>query len=322
MLVTGASGFVGSHLVDALAARGSRVRCLARGTSDLRWLPAEGVDLVRGDITDPASLGPAVEGVATVFHLAGVTASGERDAYMRVNAGGTRNLARAAREAGVGRFLHVSTLAAAGPSLSGAPRTEDELEAPTSHYGRSKLAGERAVRETEGLAWTVVRPPAVYGPRDTDFLKLFRLVRGGRIPRLPGTPQCVSLIHVTDLVRGILAAAGSAGAAGRVYFLSHPDTETWTGIGTLAAEAMGRPVRIVTVPRWVLPAASRLSGAVARVRRRPVPYPLDRVRDLLQPGWTCDGTRAERDLEFRAEIPHREGIAGLAGWYRDRGWLA
>jgi len=320
VLVTGASGFLGSHLVERLVGRGIPVRCLVRESSNLTWLPRERVDLVYGEITRPESLEAAVAGVTRVFHLAGLTEAKDEARYLSVNATGTANLVRALtrRRQRPERFVLVSSLAAGGPSRSGRPRLETDPDTPAGAYGRSKLAGERALAGAD-FPWTVLRPPAVYGPRDRDFPKLFRLVRRGWSPRLTGPPQELSLVHVLDLVEGIAAAAESPAAVGRIFYLAHPEVVTWPEVARLAAEALGRPDRSFPLPRGCLLPLARGVGLIAALAGRPNPFPPDRVRDLLAPAWTCDPSAAAEAFGFRPKCGLRIGIPATVAWCREAG---
>jgi dihydroflavonol-4-reductase len=321
-LVTGANGFLGSHLTEYLLDRGWNVRGLVRRTSDTRWLPVDRMELVYGDVTDPGSLPAAVKDVTVVYHLAGVTRARNEATYRRVNVEGTGNLARAARDAGVERFLLVSSLAAGGPSRPEVPRTEDDPDRPVSGYGRSKKAGEEALAGyADGLSWTVVRPPAVYGPRDRDFLILARFAVRGWVIRFTGPPQPASVVHVRDLVRAILDASRSETARGRVYYVAHPETTTLTGMGRQMGVVRGRRPRNLVVPLGIVSAVARVSGLIAALFGRRNPLPADRIPDLRAEAWTCDPDRAKRDFGFRASVGTEQGIAEVMEWYAKEGWI-
>ena len=321
VLVTGANGFVGSHLVERLVARGVRVRVLVRSTSRVDALPASAVEFAYGEMTDANSLVAAATGVHTVFHLAGVTRAPQEAAYQRINVEGTRALAAAARDAGVGRFVLVSSLAAGGPSQPGSPRSERDTDAPMDPYGRSKLAGEHALREVAGnLAWCVVRPAAVYGPRDLDFLKLAAMVRRGWRLEISGPPQRVSVIHVGDAAQGILAASERAENGG-VYYLAHAETTTWPEICRVMGRHMRRGTRPLWVPRAAIGPVAGIAGFLARLAGKPSPLPRDRVAALLAPAWTCDTGRATRELGFTASVGLDEGMRETVAWYARNGYL-
>ena len=224
-LVTGGQGFVGSHLCERLVAQGHRVRVLARPSSELRHLSGIEVEVVRADVTEPAGLPSAVAGCDVVFHVAGALRGLREQDLFRVNADGTRNLvgAAVAAEPRLARFVYVSSLAAAGPSLGGStPRTEDMPPEPLTWYGRSKLAGESAVRSVAGLSWTILRPAIVFGPRERDLLRYFRLARRGCLPVVGFSDRYYSLIYVEDLAEGLVRAAEAPAAVGQIYFLAGP----------------------------------------------------------------------------------------------------
>ncbi len=207
ILVTGGTGFIGSHLVERLAAQRRAVRCLVRPSSNLRDFPA-GIELAQGDLESGAGLADALHAVDTVIHLAGVTKARSPADYDRGNAAATAQLVGAAASSGIHRFVHVSSLAAAGPSSSNGPLSEEDAPRPVSHYGRSKLAGEQFVRQSP-LAdrAVIVRPPVVYGPRDRDVYQMIRTVAGGWMLQIGSVRRYFSLVYVGDLVDGLIAAA-------------------------------------------------------------------------------------------------------------------
>jgi nucleoside-diphosphate-sugar epimerase len=323
-LVTGATGFVGSHLVELLLERGYRVRCLVRESSDPRWLPRERVELATGEVTRPESLGPAARGVDFVFHSAGVVRSGDPRVYERVNVEGTRNLIEALlrESSGLRRFVQVSSLAAGGPSEPGHPRSELDSDAPNNEYGKSKKRAEEELeRVGASLPWTVVRPCAVYGPRDHGFLLLARLARRGWCVRITGAAQPAHVIHVRDLVRGLADAAESPRTIGRRYYVAHPEITGWTMMGALMGRSLQVRTRLLHVPRWAVPWVAGCAGLGSKVVGRPHPLPPDRLRDLLAPAWTCDTRQAKEHWGFQATVDLRTGIEETMEWYRSAGWV-
>lgn len=322
-LVTGANGFIGSHLVDALLARGHRVVCLVRLTSNLRWLQDKPVTFARGDVTEPESLPEAVREVDYVFHVAGLTKAPAPAHFDQVNRQGTVNLLEACRTSAshLRRFILVSSLAAAGPSPDGRALTEDDPCRPVSLYGQSKLQAERAAaRYQDALPLTIVRPPVVYGPRDELTLDLFRVVCRHIQPR-PGAPQRISAIYVRDLVDGILLAAERPEATGRTYFMGHHAPSSIAEFTGLAARALGVWTVPLPVPVWALLTYALGSDLFAQLRRRVSILGAAKRIEMKQRYWLCDSSRADRELGFRAETPHDEGIRATALWYRQQGWL-
>ena len=324
VLVTGASGFVGSHVVDALLARGYAVRCLVRSESNLDWLPGDRVQFCRGSMTDATSLDEAVRNVEVVIHSAGrVRAEGEQG-YEDVNVHGTRRLVQAVeKEArGLKRFVLVSSLAAGGPSKPGQPRSEDDPDAPISAYGRSKKRGEEEVeRLGSAIPWTILRPSAVYGPRDRGFMVLAQLAMRGFSFRLGGAAQPVQVIHIRDFVQATLLAMDLPRAVGRRYYIANPEITHWNEVGGLMARLLGKSPRTLAVPRWAIPIVGRSAALGSLALRRQNTLPADRLRDLLAPAWTCLTERARTELGFQAETDLEPGLAETMSWYRSAGWL-
>jgi dihydroflavonol-4-reductase len=322
-VVTGATGFVGSHLAERLVAEGVDVTCLVRPTSRLGWLRPLPVRLRETSLFAAEDLRAAIAGVDVVFHVAGRIRAAHAAEFDRDNVAATRALAVAGTSAGtpVGRLVVVSSQAAAGPSPPGRPRREDDLPRPLSEYGRSKLLAEQAAQESSGrMDVTVVRPPTVYGPRDTALLPLFRLARWRIAPRLPADPA-ISIVHVSDLVDLLWRAAVDPVAGGRTYFAAQEPAAPFSELVRLVGEAQrGRPLQ-VPVPGPLLLAGGALSGALNRLRRDPRPFDLAKAREMLRSGWVCSAQRARDELGWRPRIAHADGLAATAAWYRRHGWL-
>jgi nucleoside-diphosphate-sugar epimerase len=324
VLVTGGTGFVGSHLVERLVAEGYRVRCLVRRTSSLAWLPAGKVELAYGEAARNEGLREAVTGAALVFHAAGVTKARRPEEYHQGNVEGTANLVRALEENGEPgvRLVHVSSLAAVGPSPDGTPLTEDAVPRPLTHYGRSKLEGERIIERSRVKANAIiVRPAVVYGPRDTDVLKMFRTACRGLLLRIGREESYVSLVHVADLVEGLLAAARSPYGDARAYFAANPEPVSWSGFAGVVAELAGRRLRTIRVPLAAAWALGLLAEAGSRFSAKPSILSREKIREARCRWWVCDTRRARRELGFTAKKSLREGIAETLEWYRISRWL-
>ncbi len=320
-LVTGGTGFVGSHAVDALLAAGYHVRCTVRPTSRLRWLEGKPVELVEADLSQADMLREAVRGVDVVVHCAGLT-RGSRAALFAANHQGTVALLDAClASGGLRRFVLCSSQAAAGPSAPDRPRVEDDAPAPSSDYGRSKLAAERAVLNRAGrLEAVVLRPAAVYGPRDEDTLPYFRMARRG-VLAVPGwRRRLVQVVHAGDVARALVSGAGATQAAGRTYFVAHPEVLSWAELAGRIGWAVGHRVVPLRVPSPLL----RLAGAAAEVigrGRRPGQIDRRRARDLSERAWTCRVDRVMAELGWSPEYGIDKGLRDTANWYREQGWL-
>jgi dihydroflavonol-4-reductase len=316
ILVTGGTGFIGAHLLGKLSSLGESVRALVwRRTA----LPA-GVEGIAGDLVTGAGVADALRDVSTVIHLAGVTKALRVDDYYTGNARATRNLAQALAGRGI-RFVHISSLAAAGPSADGAPLREDAAPHPPSHYGKSKLEAEQAVREWVPEA-VIVRPAVVYGPRDTDVFRLLKSISRGVIVRIAGGERFFSAIYVGDLVDGILAAARSPRSPGRDYFMAHPKPLSWSEFSAAAARIMRRAPRVLTIPRPLAMAVGACAEAAARITGKPGILSREKIVEAQYPYWTCDTSRATSELEFTAPTSIEAGLAVTLAWYKEAGWLA
>jgi dihydroflavonol-4-reductase len=326
ILVTGGSGFIGSHLVERLCSDGERVRCLVR-TKKIRRKnyagPPPQAEAVFGELISGAGLEEALQGVDTVIHVAGVIKALKAEDYYAGNARATETLARAIRGRAI-RLVHVSSLAAAGPSLDGTPIGEDAEPRPLTHYGKSKLAAERVVRELVPDA-VIVRPPVVYGPRDKDVFLILKTFTQGVAFQIAGGERWFSAIYVKDLAEGLITAARATQAAGRTYFLANPKPVSWSELGAATARVIGREqgrkVRILRVPGALAYAAGWCAEMWAHLAGRPGILSREKVREAQCSYWICDARRAAREIGFEARTPLDAGLAETLAWYREAGWL-
>lgn len=323
VLVTGGTGFVGSHLVDQLIERGYTVRCLARHSSNLQYLNHPEVEIVHGDlaITDWDS---ALEDVDTIYHVAGLTHARRKRDYFAVNHRGTEAILAAALKwrKQIRRFIYISSLAATGPGANGQPVDEDTQPAPINDYGRSKLMGEEAARAVADLLTvTIVRPPAVYGPRDRALLEFFRSVSRGIAPTIGNYEKHVSLVHARDLAEGIILAGESRHAASRAYFISSEQVYTISSIFELLARIFNRKVRRVAIPRSAAYLSAIAAETLSTLTGKSPVTSRDRIRALSQPYWGCSTARARSELDYKEQVSLEDGLRETISWYRREGWL-
>lgn len=322
-LVTGASGFIGGHLVAQLLERGHEVHALVRRTSRLDGFDPGSVRLHYGDVTDGVALAEAARGVDTVYHFAGLIRARSAAEYDAVNFGGTRHAATALQGAAPGaRLVYCSSLAAGGPMPDGRAVRAEDPPRPLSAYGRTKLKGEEIVRETLGPArWSILRPPPVYGPRDRETLTLFKSLKRGLMPYPGDGSQLVPMIHVEDLARATILAGERPEADGQVYYATDGDLHSFRGVLETLAQVMGvRPLRF-GAPVGLLELIGFVSQAFGALTGRAVLLSRDKIAEIKAPGWACDDTPLRRDLGFAPRYRLAEGLAMTARWYREWKWL-
>jgi dihydroflavonol-4-reductase len=323
-LITGATGFIGSHLVELLLKKTIDVRVLLRRSSDTRWLDALPIEREYGDLFDEGALQRAVTGVDYIYHSAGVTKAKTKDEYYRGNTTGTVNVLQAAERyaKGLKRFVQISSGAAAGPSHGPDPITEEAECRPITTYGMSKLAAEQECRSRmKILPITIVRPPAVYGPRDRDIFEFFSTMNKGLQPMVGMTEKLVSLIHVADLVRGFEMAATSVNSEGKTYFVTSKELYGWKQIGEVTRQVLGKRAVRVRIPEFGVYTIAAVAEVLSRFSSKPALINFEKAKDMVQEYWTFSPAKAEKDFGFVQEIPLEDGIRDTVQWYKAQKWL-
>jgi nucleoside-diphosphate-sugar epimerase len=325
--LTGATGFLGSHIADALLAAGCRVRASVRATSSLRWL--EGKDLATRelDLGSAADADRLLDGADGVIHCAGVVSETRPGDYERGNVGITRTLLEAAARRWDGvptgaapAFVFISSLAAHGPAPLDRPAVESGAAAPITAYGRSKRDAEKEVVRAPGLfRRAILRPPALYGPRDKDFLPLLKMAGAGWTARLGTRMTGLSLVDGRDAAAAAVALLFTPAAEGVFFVDDGARGYDHAGLTAALAAAAGRPVRTLPVPLWPLRALSKVCGRLPAARL-PVLNP-DRVRDLSAVGWACDGRRLVAVTGFAPRFDAARGLTETMAFCRREGWL-
>jgi dihydroflavonol-4-reductase len=321
ILITGATGFIGSHLVEALSAADDEVYALVRDPK--RLVPPHGrpVRTLTGDLFSIPDL-PA--GLDVVYHLAGLTKALKKKDYYTVNRKGTASLLDTLERQGLRpKVVVLSSIAAGGPSEKGSRRTEDDAPRPVTPYGESKRGGEEeALARKDLFRIVILRVAAVYGPRDTDFLSLFRYVQRGIVPTLGFKRRPFSLCYVKDVVRAIRLAAEKPLVSGEILNISDPEPYTLDQMGRAAANALGVAAKRIVVPFGLAFAGALASEFLSAMVRKPNQINRYKHRDSRQPGWVVDVAKARERLGFESETSLDVGIRETAAWYLDNGWLS
>lgn len=302
--------------------RGIRVALLLRQTSSRRFiqgrLPQPEVRL--GSVEDAASLRNALEGITHVIHCAGCTKAARVREFYEINQAGTRNLVEAVNEgADLRRFIHVSSLAAAGPTLADQPAREGDAARPVSEYGKSKLAGEVEVRDHVRADYVIVRPPAVYGPRDAEFLRLFKAVKGHLAPK-PGC-QPLSLVYAPDLAEAVVGFLEHPAAARKIYYVAAREVVTARQMAAEIVEQMKVWAVPLPLPTPLLLPVCLAQELWSRLTGKPNVLSLQKYAELRAPGWVCNPSRLFQDTGYECPTRLKEGIGKTLTWYRQNEWL-
>ncbi|HMB92460.1 MAG TPA: NAD-dependent epimerase/dehydratase family protein [Rhodothermales bacterium] len=321
--VTGGTGFIGSHLVEELHRRGySEVRCLVRDR--LKWLDGLNVVPVRGDLSDLEAIQEGVRGVDYVYHVAGVTRTPDWSVFEAANITATLDLLRVAKEENpsLEKVLVTSSLAAVGPYSEGVADESTPLN-PISGYGRSKAEMEKAlVPFFDELPIVVVRPPAVYGPREADIYTFFKTVNSRLCPMVGGGKEPeMSLVHVHDLVRGMVDAAESDATAGEIYFIGSETFYSWQEIKAATTTALGKQALTIPVPVALVGTVGAIVEAVSKLTGQYPPLNREKAREILETCKMCSVEKARRDFGYQQKVPLEEGIREAIAWYKAEGWL-
>jgi dihydroflavonol-4-reductase len=323
-VVTGANGFVGSHLVDILLSKGFKVRCIVRKSSNLKWLKEKDVEIIDSGLFDKDGLRKAFKGANYIYHVAGVVKSKTKEGYFKGNVETTKNLLEVAMEnlSTIKRFLLVSSGTVTGPSIDGKPLNEKSECNPITTYGKSKLQGEKTVLSyKDKLPITICRAPAVYGERDTEIFIYFQTFSKGLTTTIGFNKKELSLIHAIDLVEGFYLAATSEKAIGEIYFISSEKFYTWQEINSVTSKVLNKKPIILKVPHFVVYTISAFAQFLAMFSRKPATLNIEKAKDITQQFWIFDTSKAISELGYRQKILLEDGIKRTCDWYKKMKWI-
>jgi dihydroflavonol-4-reductase len=323
-LVTGANGFIGSHLVDQLLASGCMVHGLVRQSSDLKWLNVSKVNLHRIDFARVDSIVPSLEDFDYIFHCAGLTKAKSRSNYFQVNANACSNLYEQCqkRTGRIKRIIHLSSLAATGPSRRGSLVDEITPCRPVTFYGQSKLAGEEiALQYSSSLPITVLRPPVVYGPREENFFTFIKLIQKGWGLQIGKAGKELSLIYISDLIRAILLASDPSKQKGSSFFVTDGHVYTWEQISKECARLMNVQVKTLKIPEVVLMPLAMLFESCAKFSSKPALFDRQRMIDIRQSSWSASSEKFFKVFDFEPQYELSQGLVETIKWYLQKGWL-
>ena len=322
--ITGATGFVGSWVTEKLIKQGAEVTCLVRKTSNLRWINHLPVKYHYGSLTDLDSLKKGVESVDYVLHIGGVTKTLNVKEFYQGNVQATKNLLTTVIEVNpnLKKFVHISSQAAVGPSESKNPIDETHSCHPLTHYGKSKLETEMVVHQfLDKIPITILRPSTVYGPRDTDVYEAFRNIKSGINLKVGKNEQYISLIHVFDLVDGIINTAKSEGGIGETYFICNDQINTWSEVIEIMKKLVGKKALNLSVPYSVAYGVASVIELIARIRRKPTILDRQKMKEIREQYWTASSQKFKTQLGFSPQLSVEEGFEITYKWYKKNLWL-
>ncbi len=322
--VTGATGFVGSHLVERLIKDGWKVKCLVRSRNNLKWLKDLDIEIVEGDLNATEALESGASDVDTVFHLAGVLYGLKESDFYEGNVTGIKNLLSAvAKNKNLKRFIHVSTQAVTGPAKSfNDPVRDSDEKRPLTWYGQSKLAAEKEVLSYQDkFPITIIRPGAVYGPRDYAIFQVFKASLSGFNLKVGREDKYVNFIHVNDLVDAIIAAEASEKTIGKAYFIVNDEKDAQDKIAVEAIKAYGKKPKNIIVPVSIIRIVAFFSELYGKVFNKVVVLNRQKLIEITQKYWLASNEQAKSDFGFSPKYSTSEGIRMTAEWYKENGWL-
>jgi nucleoside-diphosphate-sugar epimerase len=322
--VTGATGFVGSHLVDRLLSEGFEVTCLKRKSSNTRWLDGKNVSFVEGDLLSNEALESVLKNVDYVFHVAGVVKAKNEKEYEKANVLATKNLIEITYKVnpGLKKFVHISSQAVCGPTPDEEPVTEEYIPKPITAYGRTKRKAEKEVLKfRDKFPVVIIRPPAVYGPRDTEILVYFKTFKKGLNSIIGFNDKYLSIIHIKDLVDGIYLAAVKETKSGEVFFICSDRGYNWDEISEAASAAMNKKAFKLRIPHFVVYTVGFFAEIFSVFSKNAPTLNLEKCKDITRERWVCSNRKAKEILGFRVSLPLNEGFKQTADWYAEKGWI-
>lgn len=323
-VVTGGTGFVGSHLVDLLITKNFEVRCIIRKTSSLKWLEGKNVKIYNSGLFDKAGLAEVLKDADYLFHVAGVVRSKTKEGFFKGNVETTKNLLEVISELNnkIKRVVIVSSLTACGPSKNGKPVTEETVPQPITTYGKSKLAEEKLAQEyMKKIPITICRAPAIYGEREADIYAMFKGVSKGVMTLVGFNNKKLSLIHGRDFVNGLYLSAISEKAKNQIYFISSEEIYDWSQVSDAMEKAVGKKAFRLKIPHSIIYLVGGISHIANYFSSKPATFNFEKAKDFVQESWTCDTSKAIRDIGYTQQISLEDGMKITADWYKEHKWL-
>jgi dihydroflavonol-4-reductase len=323
-LITGAAGFVGSHLADRLLEKGFEVYCLIRKTSNLQWLKGKNVHLVEGDMFSNDILTPVIKNMDYIFNVAGVVKSKDKKGFENGNYLSTKNLLELTfkNNPNIKKFVHISSGAVCGPNPNDKPMDELYEPKPKTTYGVTKRMGEmEAIKFKDKFPIVIIRPPAVFGPRDTEILIYFKTFSDGLNSVIGCKEKYLSLIYVDDLVNGIILAAEKNTTSGSIYFICSDKEYDWNEIGNVTSKLLGKKAIKIRVPHWIVYTVGAIAQFFSIFSKKAATLNLEKCFDITRNKWVFSNEKAKKELGFKEQYTLEESFGKTIDWYKKMKWL-
>jgi len=321
VLLTGGTGFIGSHLAELLLDKSAEIFALVRDPHNLKWLKGLNIHLLEGDLLSIPSLPSDID---YIFHVAGLTNSSDVTDYYTVNQQGTASLFKSLHDHKIlpNKIICLSSLAAVGPSFDGKPVQESDVPHPITPYGKSKLMGEaEALKFKEVYPIVILRAPAVFGPRDKDFLQYFKWIKRGALPAVGSTQRYMSLCYVKDLIRAFYLCSQKELESGEIFNIGDQNPCSYDEFGELAGQAMGKKLKKVKIPIPIGFLVALMVDIVGRINKKPSILNLGKFNQMRQRGWIADMKKAREELSFQPQHSLQNAIQETISWYLKHNWL-
>lgn len=318
IVLTGANGFLGSHLVDRLLKEEFDIHCIVRKSSNLKWLKGKNIQLHTCGIEDPKALKEVLEGATYIFHLAGTVSSFDYEGYHKGNVDLTKILldAALASASSIKNIVVTSSQAVSGPSTTN--QLTESVSNPVSWYGKSKLEQELLCKEYyDRLPISIARPSIIYGPRDVEFLEFIQTVKMGIVPLVGKENKPISSIYVEDLVEGLYLMAISNKTPGEVYHLASFEVLNWRELGAICALSLGKKPIYLKLPHFAIKTAGAIAGFFGKLQGKAPTFDAQKALEGVQAGWVCNVEKAKRDFNFEAKKSAKIALKETIDWYKE-----
>ena len=322
--ITGATGFVGSHLADKLLDKGFEVYCLKRKTSSTKWLDGKKINYVEGDLYSNDTLENVIKDMDYVFHIAGIVKAKSKNEYEIGNNLATKNLIEITYKVnpGLKKFVFVSSLASCGPNLNENEIDENYIPRPITNYGITKrLAEKEILKFKDKLNVVIIRPPAIFGPRDTEILVYFKTFSKGLNALIGFDKKYLSLIYVEDLINGIISSAELNLSSGEIFFICSDKPYSWDEISNVTSKILNKRAVKLRIPHWFVFTVGGIAQFFSLFSKKAATLNIEKCKDITRERWVCSNEKAKKVLGFKEQYSLEESFKKTTDWYKQKNWL-